>query len=198
MHGMKAIAVALAATTMMGVSPHETYSQAQLALLDPSARAADMCGQGRGSTMRAMLMTAAAAIQADASTPIPLTDGLGKIDFPITTANPMAQRYFNQGVGYAYGFNHAAAIASFRAAQKLDPTCAMCWWGEALAHGPNINAPLTPDANVLALQAMAKAQSLSASITPPERALILALAKRYSDKPDAVRATLTALIPTPC
>jgi tetratricopeptide (TPR) repeat protein len=187
---MKAISVALAATTMMGVSPHETYSQAQLALLDPSARAADMCGQGRGSAMRAMLMTAVVAVRADASTPIPLTDGLGQIDFPITTANPTAQRYFNQGLGYAYGFNHAAAIASFRVAQKLDPACAMCWWGEALAHGPNINAPITPDANKLALETIARAQSLSATVTPTERALIMALAKRYSDKPDAARAAL--------
>ena len=191
MQGIRAIAIALAATTLMGVSPVETYSQAELALLDPSARMSDLCG-GRtsGSSMRAMLTAAAAVVQVDQSASIPLYDGLGKIDFPITTNVPLAQRYFNQGIGFAYGFNHAAAIASFRVAQKLDPACAMCWWGEALAHGPNINAPLTPDANKLALQSLAKAQSLSANITPPERALILALAKRYSDKPDAVRATL--------
>ncbi len=191
MHGFKAIAIALAATTMMGVSPVETYSQAQLALLDPSARAGEMCsGRGGANAMRAALMSAAAAVQADSGTAIPLYDGLGKIDFPITTANPTAQLYFNQGLGFAYGFNHAAAIASFRAAQKLDPTCAMCWWGEALAHGPNINAPLTPDANKMALQTLAKARDLSANVTPTERALILALSKRYSDQPDAVRATL--------
>ena len=191
MHGLKALTVALAATTLMGISPVETYSQAQLALLDPSARAGDMCG-GRTSanSMRSMLLTAAAAVQADMPSAMPLYDGLGKIDFPITTANPLAQRYFNQGLGFAYGFNHAAAIASFRAAQRLDPNCAMCWWGEALAHGPNINAPITPDANRLALETIARAQALSGNVTPPERALILALAKRYSDRPDAVRATL--------
>ena len=111
--------------------------------------------------MRAQLAMAAALVQAQPSSPIRLYGGLGRIDIPISTTNAEAQRYFNQGMGCAYGFNHAAAIASFRAAQQLDPNCAMCWWGEALAYGPNINAPLTPDANVLALKAIAKAQELS-------------------------------------
>ena len=191
MNGMRAVAVALAASTLMGISPVEEYSAAQLALLDPSTRMASLCG-GRtsGSTMRAMLAAAASAVPADVPDAMPLYDGLGKIDFPITTSVPLAQRYFNQGIGFAYGFNHAAAIASFRAAQKLDPACAMCWWGEALAHGPNINAPITPDANALALTAIGRAADLSAKVTPPERALIMALAKRYSDKPGAVRAEL--------
>ena len=191
MQRTNAITIALAATTLMGVSPVETYSAAQLALLDPSVRMASLCGgRDRGSSMRAMLAIAAVAVQTDLPTAMPLYDGLGKIDFQITTSVPLAQRYFNQGLGFAYGFNHAAAIASFRAAQKLDPNCAMCWWGEALAHGPNINAPLTPDANKLALQTIARAQALSANVTPPERALIMALRTRYSDRPDAVRATL--------
>jgi hypothetical protein len=93
-------------------------------------------------------------------------------------------------MAFAYGFNHAAAIASFREAQKRDPSCAMCWWGESLAYGPNINAPLTPDANGLALKAIARAQELSANVTPPERALIMALAKRYSADPNAKRENL--------
>ena len=137
-----------------------------------------------------MLLLAASAVQAPTPAGIRLYDGLGKVHFPISTSSPEAQRYFDQGLGFAYGFNHAAAIASFREAQRLDPGCAMCWWGEALAHGPNINAPLTPDANALALKAIAKAQELSAKVTPAERALIMALAKRYSPDPNAVRAEL--------
>ncbi len=192
MHGLKAIAIALAATVLTGVAPHVSFTDAQLILLDPSARAADMCGgPGKANALRAALAAAAAVAQVDRPAPIPLTAGLGKIDFPITTTNPTAQRYFNQGLGYAYGFNHAAAIASFRAAQKLDPGCAMCWWGEALAHGPNINAPLTPDANKLALGTIARAQLLAAKVTPAERALIMALAKRYSPGPEP-RAALDA------
>ncbi len=140
--------------------------------------------------MRAMLLSAAAVVQSDQPSAMPLYEGLGAIDFPITTTSRLAQRYFYQGIGFAYGFNHAAAITSFRAAQKLDPSCAMCWWGEALAHGPNINAPITPDANAQALSALGRAAALSAMVTPPERALIMALGKRYSARPDAVRATL--------
>jgi len=185
------IALALASTALLGVASPAQHGAEQLALLDPSARMASLCsGRGNQNAMRARLMMAAAIVQAPAATAIPLYDGLGKINFPITAADPMARRYFNQGMGFAYGFNHAAAIASFREAQRLDPNCAMCFWGEALAHGPNINAPLTPDANALALTAVARANELSANVTPAERALIMALAKRYSADPNAKRADL--------
>ena len=69
----------------------------------------------------------------------PLFTGMGDYHRAITTSDPGAQRYFDQGMALAFGFNHAEAIRSFRAAQKLDPQCAMCFWGEALATGPNIN-----------------------------------------------------------
>ena len=185
------IALALASTALLGVASPTQFSAEQLALLDPSARMASLCsGSGDKNAMRTRLMMVAAVVQAQAATPIALYDGLGKIDFRITTADPAAQRYFNQGIGFAYGFNHAAAIASFREAQRLEPNCAMCFWGEALAHGPNINAPLTPDANFLALKAVARASELSANVTPAERALIMALTRRYSADPNAKRADL--------
>ena len=69
----------------------------------------------------------------------PLFEGMGDYHMPITTADPDAQRYFDQGMVLAFGFNHAESIRSFRAAQSLDRLCAMCFWGEALATGPNIN-----------------------------------------------------------
>jgi tetratricopeptide (TPR) repeat protein len=186
-------ALALASTTLFGATAPLELTPEQLALLDPSTAMAALCGGGGKSTsMRDSLALATAIVQAQAQTPtgIRLYNDLGKIHFPISTSSPQAQRYFDQGMGFAYGFNHAAAIASFREAQRLDPGCAMCWWGEALAYGPNINAPLTPDANSLALKAIAKAREPSASVTPPERALILALAKRYSADPNAKRADL--------
>ena len=75
----------------------------------------------------------------------------------------------------------------------------MCWWGEALAHGPNINAPLTPDANKLALQTMAEAQSLVGQRHPAERALIMALVKAlFRPARRRPRRRSTALMPTPC
>ncbi len=185
------VALALASTTLLGVAAPLELTPQQLALLDPSARMASLCsGRDGASSMQARLAMVAAIVQAQSPAGIRLYDGLGKIHFAISTSNPTAQRYFDQGMGFAYGFNHAAAIASFREAQRLDPNCAMCFWGEALAHGPNINAPITPDANALALKTVARAQELSANVTPPERALIMALARRYSADPNAKRADL--------
>jgi tetratricopeptide (TPR) repeat protein len=184
------VALALASTSLLGVSAPIEFSARQLALLDPSTSMAGLCGGGKAKSMRDRLAMAAAFVQAQPAAGIRLYDGLGKVHFPISTSSPEAQRYFNQGMGFAYGFNHAAAIASFREAQKLDPGCAMCWWGESLAYGPNINAPLTPDANELALKSIARAQELSATVTRSERALIMALEKRYSADPDVKRADL--------
>jgi hypothetical protein len=77
---------------------------------------------------------------------VPLYRGLGALPFPIRAANAKTQAYFDQGLRLAFGFNHAAAQRAFQAAQKLDPLCAMCYWGEALVLGPNINAPMMPEA----------------------------------------------------
>ena len=74
-----------------------------------------------------------------------LLDELGDHQLPIT-ATPEAQRWFDQGLALTYGFNHAAAVSAFEEGQRLDASCAMCLWGVAYALGPNINAPMGPDA----------------------------------------------------
>ena len=68
--------------------------------------------------------------------------GLSGLDHPITTSSADAQAFFNQGLEMVYGFNHAAAADAFREAIELDSECAMCFWGVALALGPNINASM--------------------------------------------------------
>jgi hypothetical protein len=73
---------------------------------------------------------------------VPLYDNLGDHHVAISTSVPGAQSYFDQGMRLYYAFNHAEAVRAFREAQRLDPDCAMCWWGEALAWGPNINLPM--------------------------------------------------------
>lgn len=146
----------------------------------------------RGHSMRAMLMMSASVVKAASLQTVPLYKGLGSVDFLITTNSPDAQRYFNQGLAFAYGFNHAAAIASFRQAQRLDPACAMCWWGEAFAHGPNINAPMDAAANARAVGAAAYADWLARKGTPAERVLTAAMTRRYSLDPKADRAALDA------
>ena len=90
-----------------------------------------------------------------------LWDNLGSLHFAITTANQDAQKFFDQGLRLTYGFNHAEALRAFRKASKLDPDCAMCYWGEALVLGPNINSPMFHDAVEPAFAAVTKAQALA-------------------------------------
>ncbi|MGH6923736.1 MAG: tetratricopeptide repeat protein [Propylenella sp.] len=121
---------------------------------------------------------------------VPLWTGLGSRTYPITTSSSEAQRYFDQGLTLAFGFNHWEAQRSFRAAQAVDPNCAMCFWGEALVLGPNINWPMEDAARAPALAALAEAKRLAPNASEKEQALIAALGKRYSDDPSAERAAL--------
>ena len=120
----------------------------------------------------------------------PLFDTFGDLHRDIGTDVPGAQRYFDQGLRLAYGFNHEAAGRAFAEAARLDPDCAICVWGQALVLGPNINLPmdaaLAPQATALARKAL----SLADNAKPADRALIEALAVRYEDPAPADRATL--------
>lgn len=122
----------------------------------------------------------------------PLWDNLGTLSYKVTTANELAQKYFDQGLRLTYAFNHAEARRAFRKAQRLDPACALCYWGEALVLGPNINAPMESSAVAPALAALAKAKEASGQASAKEQALIEALAARYSGDPKAERKALDA------
>ena len=122
----------------------------------------------------------------------PLWDGLGTLSYKITTASAAAQNYFDQGLRLAYAFNHAEAQRAFRKAEKLDPRCAMCFWGEALVLGPNINQPMAEQAVAPAFAAVQKAKALAASASAREQMLIAALAERYTDDPKTDRKPLDA------
>jgi tetratricopeptide (TPR) repeat protein len=137
-------------------------------------------------------MSAASAAPAFADTEPPLWPGLGAVTYKITTGNERAQAYFDQGLRLAYAFNHGEAQRAFRMAQKLDPDCAICFWGEALVLGPNINLPMQEDAVAPAYAAAQKAKTLAAKASPRERALIAALTVRYGTDPKAARAPLDA------
>jgi tetratricopeptide (TPR) repeat protein len=123
-------------------------------------------------------------------TEIPLWDSLLGHRIVTSTKSDEAQAYIDQGIMLAFGFNHAEAARSFRRAQTIDPTCAICFWGEALVLGPNINAPMDPAANAPALAAIAKAQALAAGASQREQALIDALAARYALEGTASRDAL--------
>ena len=136
----------------------------------------------------ARLHAAEASTEEMARAAPPLWQGLGSLDISITTDVPQAQAYFNQGMRIANDFNHVEAIRSFRWAQHLDPECAMCFWGEALALGPNINAPMDEEAAPLAYAAMRKASSLMGNVSEKEQALIKALESRYRSDDLTLRA----------
>jgi tetratricopeptide (TPR) repeat protein len=122
----------------------------------------------------------------------PLWDGLGPVAYKITTTSAEAQAYFDQGLRLAYAFNHGEAQRAFRKAQKLDPTCAMCFWGEALVLGPNINLPMQDDAVAPAFAAAETARALSPKGSAREQALIAALATRYAQDAKEDRGRLNA------
>jgi len=135
-------------------------------------------------------MKAATPALAFADTDPPQWEGLGAVTYKVTTSNPTAQAYFDQGLRLAYAFNHGEAQRAFRKAQKLDPDCAMCFWGEALVLGPNINLPMQEEALAPAFAAAEKAQALAAKASPRERALIEAVSARYAKDAKADRAAL--------
>jgi len=115
------------------------------------------------------------------SRPAVLMPGLGQHHHTISTKNPEAQRFFDQGLTLVFGFNHEEAERSFRRAAELDPHSAMAFWGIALALGPCINnVDLDPPHEKAAYEAEQKALSLAPDATERERAYIQALAKRYS------------------
>jgi tetratricopeptide (TPR) repeat protein len=119
-----------------------------------------------------------------------LLEGMGSHHRAIGSSSELAQKYFDQGLVLAFGFNHAAAGQAFREAARLDPRCAMCFWGTGLVLGPHINAAMETDAVSPAWEATEQAQRLASKASPADRALIEALGKRYSPIPGAERAAL--------
>jgi len=115
---------------------------------------------------------------------------LGIYSYRITTSSPDAQRWFNQGLRLVYAFNHAEAQKAFVEGTRLDPGCAMCYWGIAITEGGNYNHPTDAEREARALAAVRQAQAHAVVAQPVERAMIGALAKRHSPDGSASRADL--------
>jgi tetratricopeptide (TPR) repeat protein len=143
-----------------------------------------------------LLTTLQACSQTDASSTVPSSastvqiaprlQNLGDHKFPVTTASAQAQLFIDQGMMLAYGFNHAEATRSFAEAARLDPDCAMAYWGMAFVQGANINMAMSPEAEPKAYAMIQKAMALKKNASEKEQAYIDALAQRYSgqEKPD--------------
>ena len=111
--------------------------------------------------------------------PVTLITGIGNAHHPVSTHNPQAQQFFDQGLRFIYDFNHDEAARSFQHAAELDPRLAMAYWGVAEAVGPNYNDPADPERYKQAHEAVQKAVDLSASASESDQAYVQALAKRF-------------------
>ena len=126
----------------------------------------------------------------------PILNGLGNHSFKISSDIEGVQKYFDQGLIMAFAFNHAESVRSFKAAQRLDPNCAICFWGEALARGPNINvtsdgkAVMSPENRIEAHRVLKIADSLKEGASSKERDFIEALKTRYNGNPETSREDL--------
>jgi tetratricopeptide (TPR) repeat protein len=120
-----------------------------------------------------------------------LLEGLGSYTLGTVSRSADAQRWFDQGLNLAYGFNHDAAERSFLKAAEADPSCAMCWWGAALVLGPHVNAAMDPANNAKAWTRVQKAAALAAAGgNAREQAYTRALTARYSANPPEDRKPL--------
>ena len=127
----------------------------------------------------------------------PRLQNLGVHTFKVTTTSERAQLFINQGMNLAYGFNHAEAARAFAEAARLDPSCAMAYWGQALVLGPNINAQMNAEDEPKAFALVQKAVEHKATATEREQDYIDALLKRYTgnaaDRQSADRAFAHAM-----
>jgi len=158
---------------------HATLGAAALAAL--LALAFAVPGRSAGSAVHASGSAGARQTTAAASQPVaPRLQNLGKHAFPVTTRSTEAQLFINQGLNLSYGFNHAEAGRAFAEAARLDPQCAMAFWGQALVLGPNINAAMDPADEPKAYALVRQAIALKSYVSPREQAYIGALSARYS------------------
>ena len=119
------------------------------------------------------------------STSAPKFTGMGNAHHTVTTSNPEAQAFFDQGMALVFGFNHDEAARSFKRAAELDPKLAMAYWGIALTQGANYNLPSFPEREKAAAEAMKQAVALAPGASESEQDYIQALAHRYSNDPKA-------------
>ena len=126
---------------------------------------------------------------------VPLFSNLGTLHHQVT-ATPIAERYFDQGLRLMYAFNHEEAINSFREGLRIDPKCAMCHWGIAMALGPNINASMDSAFEKQAFDEATAAEALSSGLPDSERAYIAAAKRRYSASAGGNRAGLDSAYAT--
>ena len=113
------------------------------------------------------------------------SEALGPFTREVSTSSTDAQAYFDQGFQMMYAFAKMEAARSFRESWKLDPNCAICYWGEAWAWGSYLNGPIREEDAPHAYAAIQKAMALASDhATPAEQAFISAMSVRYVEDYD--------------
>ena len=190
------LASGISSLALTAPAENQPVSKATLRALDPTVTGRNACrGVGGNSALLAKRLKQAgdlAAVQGIGVAEMALIPNLAQSSIPASGLSGEARHYFNQAMLLTYGFNHQGATRAFREAHQRAPACAMCLWGIALASGPNINAPMSPEQNAAALAALETAAALAVNATPLERALISAQRVRYSLDPASDRAKLDA------
>lgn len=136
--------------------------------------------------MNALNLVLVAALTAQAPLAVESVDTTS-VKHPITTANPVAQQHFDRGLELVFASRNEEAVKAFVTAQRIDPSCAMCYWGEALALGPGSNRVMRAAEDSAAQAAMKKATLHARRVSSHERAYIRALARRYGSSAVATR-----------
>lgn len=192
---IKTVWMASAALAAMGVvscvsadSVETANTETETApFVDPIILAKNMCSS-RASQATETTLKAAAGLNPGFDYGAPFAfpeDVIAHFHYPITTESAEAQLWFDTGLAHMANFNHDEAIAAFRAAQNADPDCAMCYWGEGLSFGSNINIPYMPERGAAGLLATREAVTRLEGLTAQEVMLIEALDARYSVKDDS-------------
>ena len=108
-----------------------------------------------------------------------LAEALGSYAWDITTDSEEAQNYFNQGMQLRWAYNMNESARSMAEARRLDPDCAMCYWGEAFGLGSFLNGGMNALKAPYAHEAIEKAVELADDVSEKERDMIMAARVRY-------------------
>ncbi|MEL6244436.1 MAG: hypothetical protein AAFQ85_03725 [Pseudomonadota bacterium] len=185
-----ALTLAACAAWMPGDDAATEAETTDAPFIDPVILSQNRCGGAPIQPPQPTQDMTADAASFDFADAFPLPeDVVAHFTYAVSTSSEDAQRWFDTGLAHMANFNHDEAIAAFRAAQAADPACAMCYWGEGLSFGSNINAPFNPARGAAGLAAAEQAFARIESASAPEAALIEALMARYAATDDGMVET---------
>lgn len=121
-----------------------------------------------------LAIPASAVEPAQTQGPTQTIPGLGTATFPTSTHSPTAQTAFMRGLLLLHLFEYRDAANAFQAAEKIDPTFVMAYWGEAMTHNHPVWNELDVPAGQAALRKLAPTPEARAAATsdPRERAYL--------------------------